>query len=307
MGRYVNEAVKALRAQKAVEFYRLKEAWISAVGPVLAGQAEPTRIRGSVLHVTVSSPAWSQEIGMQQRLILARLREQLRDAPNKIQCWVGQPHVAAPKKSAKGDAVPPEERAPWTDVAIPEHRQAKIEATLDELKDEGQRRKLRPLMEMAVRRELYFLDRGQLPCPLCGAMRAAEEDSCEDCARERVEEAERRILRLLAKKPWVKLREVMDLAPWAGRARIVRLKKQLLGNLMMQAWQLSEGEEGEALAARMSPQYRKLLIEITMLRCTLPKTSLKSRHFVYALGKRLGEAFLSAHAARRKAIPGPPK
>ena len=105
MGRYVNEAVKALRAQKAVEFYRLKEAWISAVGPVLAGQAEPTRIRGSVLHVTVSSPAWSQEIGMQQRLILARLREQLRDAPNKIQCWVGQPHVAAPKKSAKGDAV----------------------------------------------------------------------------------------------------------------------------------------------------------------------------------------------------------
>lgn len=300
MGRYVNEAVKALRAQKAIEFYRLKEAWMSAVGPILAGQAEPTRIRGSVLHVTVSSPAWSQEIGMQQRLILARLREHLREAPSKIVCWVGQPHLVG-RRSGGGKGLPAsEEGVPWAELVIPPHRMAKIEATLSELNDEGQRLKLRPLMELAVRRELYFLEQGLLPCPLCGTMRPPDHDSCDGCERERVEQAERRILRLLVKKPWIKLRDVMDLAPWAGRARIVRLKKQLLGNLIMQAWQLSEGKEGDALVALMTPRYRRLLIQITMLRCALPKTSLKARHFVYALGKRLGEAFLASHALRKK-------
>ena len=299
MGRYVDEAVKALKAQKAIEFHRLKEAWLDAVGPILAGQAEPTRIRGSVLHVTVSSPAWSQEINLQHRLILARLKQTLKQAPTKITCWVGQPHTAPTRRDDRARAETTEEQVPWAKVAIPEHRQAAIETTLSELHEEAQRAKIRPLLELAVKRELYFLEQGQLPCPICGTMRPAEHDSCDDCERERVEQAERRILRLLARKPWIKLRDVMDLAPWAGRARIVRLKKQLLANLLMQAWQLSEGDEGEALVARMTPEYRRLLIDITMLKCALPKTSLKARHFVYSLGKRLGEAFLESYKQKR--------
>lgn len=300
MGRYVNQAVKALRAQKAIEFYRLKEAWRHAVGPILASQAEPSRLRGNVLHVTVSSPAWSQEIGMQQRLILARLREHLREAPSKIVCWLGQPHAPAERTKSADESVAEEDRVPWANLAIPPHRVDKIEKTLAELNDEGQRKKLRPLLELAVRRELYLLEQGLLPCPECGAMRSPERDCCEKCERERLEQAERRILRLLARKPESKLQDVMDLFPWAGRGRIVRLKKQLLGNLLMQAWQLSEGKDGQDLVALMTPGYRRLLVQITMLRCALPKTSLKSRHFVYALGKRLAEAFLTSHAERKE-------
>ena len=300
MGRYVNQAVKALRAQKAIEFYRLKEAWRQAVGPILASQAEPSRMRGNVLHVTVSSPAWSQEIGMQQRLILARLREHLHQAPSKIVCWVGRPEAPAKPTRGSDEAVPEEDRVPWANLVIPPHRVKKIENTLAELNDEAQRKTLRPLLELAVRRELYLLEQGLLPCPDCGAMRSPERDNCERCERERVEQAERRILHLLVRKPESKLQDVMDLFPWASRSRIVRLKKQLLGNLLMQAWQLSEGKSGKDLVALMTPQYRQLLVQITMLRCALPKTSLKSRHFVYALGKRLAEAFLTSHADRKE-------
>lgn len=299
MGRYVDEAIKALKAQKAVDFHRLKEAWLEAVGPILAGQAEPTRIRGGVLHVTVSSPAWSQEINLQHRLILARLKRTLKDAPSRISCWVGQPHAAPAQRSGQPRPAQTEDHVPWAKTPLPEHRRTVIESTLADLQDEAQRAKIRPLMELAVKREIYFLELGQLPCPICGTMRPTEQDSCDACERERVEMAERRILRLLAKKPWSKLRDVMDLAPWAGRTRIMRLKKQLLANLLMQAWQLSEGDEGEALVARMTPEYRRLLIDITMLKCALPKTSLKARHFVYSLGKRLGEAFLESYKQKR--------
>lgn len=291
LGRYVNEAVKGLNAGKAIEFHRLKEAWMLAVGPVLAGQAEPTRIRGNTLHVTVSSPAWSQEIQMQQRLILERLKKHLHKAPTKIACWVGQPHLAStPTRPVKKESL--EEQVPWAGLAIPAHRQAGIEATLAALSDPSQREKLRPLVELAVRRELYHLAQGQLPCPFCGAMRAAEQDSCDACERERVERAERKLMRLMEKKPWLKIRDLQDLAPWAGRAHILRLRKALHSNLLMQAWQLSEGCEGEELAAKMTPAYRRLLVNVTMLRCYLPESSLKPFHFQHALGKRLAGAML---------------
>lgn len=293
VARYVDQAVKSLNAQKAVEFHRLKEAWLGAVGPVIAGQAEPTRIRGGVLHVTVSSPAWSQEIQMQQRLILGRLGEKLSTPPTKIACWVGQPHSAGADPSRGGEKKTGGEPPPWASTPIPDHRRQRIEATLAELTEPAQRDKLRPLIESAVRRELYHLNLGQLPCPQCGAMRPAEDDCCQRCLAERQAEAENRLMRVMAKKPWLKLRDLQDIAPWAGRGHILRLRKALHSNLLMQAWQMSEGLEGEALEAKMSPDYRRLLVGITMLRCYVPPDSLRPYHFTLALGKRLAGAYLA--------------
>lgn len=298
VGRYVDQAVKSLNAQKAVDFHRLREAWLDAVGPLIAGQAEPTRIRGGVLHVTVSSPAWSQEIQMQQRLILSRLRERLSNPPSKIACWVGQPH-AAPAARGGGPAKPQQERPPWASTPIPQHRQERIEATLAELSEPAQRDKLRPLIEIAVRRELYYLGLGQLPCPQCGAMRAAEVDYCDRCVAEHQAAAENRLMRVMAKKPWMKIRDLQDIAPWAHRGHILRLRKALHSNLLMQAWQLSEGLEGEALTAKMTPDYRRLLVGITMLRCYVPPASLRPFHFTHALGKRLGGAYLAKEKEER--------
>lgn len=292
IGRYVNDAVKALNAQKAVDFHKLKEAWYQAVGPILAGQAEPTRLRGSTLHVTVSSPAWSQEIQMQQRLILKRLKNQLASPPTKIACWVGQPHSAAPPRP-KERRLTAEAQVPWATAPIPADRQASIEATLTALSDPQQQEKLRPLLELAVRRELHYLALGQLPCPECGQMRPAEQESCDACLAERRERAENKLLRLMARRPWLKIRDLQDSAPWATRGQILRLRKALHSNLLMQAWQLSEGTEGAELEKKMNGDFRKLLLDVTMLRCYLPPASLRPHHFQHALGKRLSKAFLA--------------
>lgn len=275
-----------------------------AVGPIVASQAEPTKIRGQTLHVTVSSPAWSQEIQMQQRLILERLKSKLHKAPTRIACWVGKPYALPPGQKAQDKTESPDP-APWATTAIPDHRQARIEATLATLEDPGLQARLRPLIELAVRRELYFLERGQLPCPVCGALRPAREESCEDCRREKLEQAERKLTRLMARKPWLKIRDLQERAPWAGRAHVMRLRKALHANLLMQAWQLSEGLEGPQLEARMNRAFHKLLVDITMLRCFLPKDSLRPFHFRYALGKRLGDAYLSSIANETSNPPDP--
>lgn len=292
-GRYVHDAVKGLNAQKAVEFHQLKEAWYRAVGPVLAGQAEPTRLRGGVLHVTVSSPAWSQEIQMQQRLILQRLKKSMARPPSKIACWVGQPHTAPPEKERQAPSQ--ESQVPWASLTIPEHRQEGIETALAALSEPEQREKLRPLLELAVRRELYFLSRGYLPCPECGQMRPLDHDSCDVCHAERMALAENKLLRLMARKPWLKIRDLQDTAPWANRSQILRLRKLLHSNLLMQAWQLSEGTEGEELEKKMNPKLQQLLLDVTMLRCYLPESSLRPHHFQNALGKRLSRAFLARY------------
>lgn len=293
LGRYVNDAIRNLNAGKAIEFHRLREAWLQAVGPILAGQAEPTRVRGAILYVTVSSPAWSQEIQMQQRLILDRLKERLGRAPTKIVCWVGQPHaVVGPPSKSRGPAQ--EEAAPWVTVPIPSDRQARIESTLAELRDEGQRAKLRGLLELAVRRELYYLEQGQLPCPVCGSMRPIEEESCPTCRREKMEEAERKLMRVMARKPWLKIRDLQDIAPWAGRSQILRLRKALHSDLLRQAWQLAEGLEGEELTKKMTPEFQRLLVQVTMLRCYLPESSLRAFHFHHGIGKRMAAAYLAS-------------
>ena len=90
----MKSSVKSLKADKAVKLHRLKTAWLSAVGTFMGTQTEPTKIQGDTLFLIVSSPAWAQEIKLQQRLILRNLAKALKDnPPKKIVCWVGQPHT----------------------------------------------------------------------------------------------------------------------------------------------------------------------------------------------------------------------
>ncbi|MCK9229185.1 MAG: DUF721 domain-containing protein [Syntrophales bacterium] len=47
--------------------------WNRAVGPQIARQTEPLRLRGSVLYVTVSTPAWMQQLQYMNEEILEKV------------------------------------------------------------------------------------------------------------------------------------------------------------------------------------------------------------------------------------------
>jgi len=84
----------------------------------------------------------------------------------------------------------------------------------------------------------------------------------------------------------------MERTPGVTRTRFMKIRKQLLADLMLSAWQRTDGMEGEELIESMDEELRTLLMDITMLRCSLPAHSLKPKHFYFALGKRLAKGYL---------------
>lgn len=296
---FLPQAVKALKADKAVELHQLKLSWWAAVGPIIACQSEPLRLRGSFLYVITSSPAWSQEITLQQRLILSRLNKELKASLHKIVCRVGQPHTPRPSLQPSGrskDTV-----VAWLDEPIPLHRQQTIEATLSQLTDIDQQKKLRPLLELSVRRELYLTRQGLLPCSHCATLCSPSQTLCRSCQREELDKARAHLLRFIARKPWLAAKEIQEHAPWAHPYEIKHLKDQLRSNLLLQIWQLTHELEGVALQKVMTPALIRLALQVTMLTCRLPEQSLSPRHFLYALGRRIGGAYL-AHARLEQAL-----
>lgn len=293
LGSFVSRSVKELKADKAIELHRLKSDWLNSVGPFLGSQTEPISIKGKVLYLRVSSSVWAQEINLQQRLILDNLKKRMKSPPKKIVCWVGEVHQKKERPDSEPGPKEGEERVPWSDVEIPTDRLAGIKETLSTIADPGLKEKMRKLMELSVRRELYLLEHGQLPCPLCGNFRAAEEEICESCRREKAEEQERAVMRLLAKKPWLTAQEISERTPLKDRATFMRMRKTLLADWMLGAWQRTSGLEGEELIQSIDEKLRTLFLDITMLRCSLPVHSLQPKHFYFALGKRLASGYLN--------------
>jgi predicted nucleic acid-binding Zn ribbon protein len=57
--------------------YQIWDVWDSVVGPHLALQAQPHKIRNMVLWVNVSSSTWMQELEFMKHLIIERLNEHI--------------------------------------------------------------------------------------------------------------------------------------------------------------------------------------------------------------------------------------
>lgn len=287
----MGKSVRSLKAEKAIELHRLKSAWLDAVGPFMGTQTEPVKMKGRTLFLVVSSSMWAQEINLQQRLIIQKLKSTLKTPPNKIVCWVGDPHAKRQAPVTKVET-PEEELVPWKHLPVPEERQEGIEKTVATIEDEGLKKKMRKLLELAVQREIYLTAQGQLPCPLCGNFRPSEWDICKDCHRERQAERERKVMRLLAQRPWLTAEDLAEQTPIKSRTAFMEIRRKLLANLMLQAWQRTSGLEGAELKQAMDQELRTLLMDITMLRCSLQAHALRPKHFYFALGKRLAKGYL---------------
>lgn len=293
VGSFVSKTIHSMNASRAIELHQLKSAWMDAVGPFVGTQTEPVKVRGDTLFLVVSSPVWAQEIKLQQRLILDKLRKALpKHHLKKLTCWVGEPH-AAPARKRSTEEIPAEESVPWKDFPLPRERKEKIEATVATIEDEGLREKMRRLLELSVKRELYLVEEGQLPCPHCGKFRPPSQDLCDSCRRETQERLERRVMRLLSQKPWLSAKDVAEQTPLQDRTTFMAIRKKLLGNLMLSAWQRTSGLKGQELCESMDQPLRDLLLDITMLRCNLAAHLLKPKHFYFALGRRLAEGYLN--------------
>jgi len=124
-----------------LEEYRVWLVWEACVGPQIASQARPLRLRDGVLEVRVSQPVWMQQLQLLKPQLLAKLNQRLDSAPLKdIYLKRGSLNPA----TAEEDVLPP---LRWRQTTLDDEERTAIEAAAAGLHDDELRTRLQRLME----------------------------------------------------------------------------------------------------------------------------------------------------------------
>jgi hypothetical protein len=113
--------------------------WEKAVGPQIAKNARPLRIRDGILELRVVHPVWMQQLQMLKPQILKKLNERLEGAQIRDLYF---------RRGKIAEQVPAEAPSPanqWRQVELSDDEQQQIERSLQGLNDPELRRHLRQL------------------------------------------------------------------------------------------------------------------------------------------------------------------
>jgi len=144
----LEQALARIGLDRRLDDYRVWQAWDEVVGRTISRNAQPVRLDGSRLIVTVRSSTWLQELSLLQRELIVRLNEWMqREVVRELFFVVGRVEHHTPASAlARGkgpkrlgepqgqrpnrgeEAVPHEESPPTTSDLSPE-----VAATFDRL------------------------------------------------------------------------------------------------------------------------------------------------------------------------------
>ena len=145
VGQLLEGLLRAKGMEDKVARYRVWLAWDRAVGPQIAAQARPVRIRENTLEIRVASPVWMQQLQLLKPRILAKLNDALGEqAFTDIYLRRG--------KVEKRDAPAPKQPT-WRDASLDADEQAQIEQTLADISDPDLRGAMRRVLERQKRLE----------------------------------------------------------------------------------------------------------------------------------------------------------
>lgn len=120
LGRYLGDVGRSLGLEGAVETGAVFKRWPEIVGEAIAAKARPTSLKGGVLRVCASTPAWATEIGY----LAGRIREKAnaiagRELVSEVRVWTspdqGAPSPTPPSADGRGAAVPPPRKGRFDD------------------------------------------------------------------------------------------------------------------------------------------------------------------------------------------------
>lgn len=145
VGKLLEDLLRARGMEDKVARYKVWLAWDRAVGPQIAAQARPIRIRENTLEIRVASPVWMQQLQLLKPRILAQLNDALGEqAFTDIYLRRGKvdkPGAPAPKQPT------------WRDVSLDAEDQKQIEAALAKVGDPTLRTSMRRVLERQKRLE----------------------------------------------------------------------------------------------------------------------------------------------------------
>jgi len=77
VGEVLEQSLKRFDLSSRLNEYGVWPIWNNVVGPTVARNAQPEKIRNGVLFVKVSSPVWMQQLQYMKDLILEKLNQRL--------------------------------------------------------------------------------------------------------------------------------------------------------------------------------------------------------------------------------------
>ena len=136
LGDIVERTVKRLPLSRRLEDYAVWTVWDDTVGPAIARNARPEKLRNGTLFVRVRAPAWMQQLHYMKDIMLEKLNRELgREVITNIFFVVGEVTAEPPRE----DPTDPVEPAAVDTTRLPEQ-------ALDGIDDPELRDSLRRLL-----------------------------------------------------------------------------------------------------------------------------------------------------------------
>ena len=143
LGEILDKSLKRLDLSGRLMEYAVWPIWNDAVGPTIARNAQPEKIRHGTLFVKVSSPVWMQQLQYMKEAIAEKLNQGLRrEVVKNVFFFVGKVETEVPGQKPGSDQ-----------SSAPSQPEAKLdEETLRSVKDPEIRRALRRLFAVHSRK-----------------------------------------------------------------------------------------------------------------------------------------------------------
>lgn len=118
LGEVLSKSLKRLDLSSRLDEYGVWPIWNQTVGPTIARNAQPEKIRNGTLFVKVTSPVWMQQLQYMKEMISEKLNQKLgTEIVRNIFFVVGKVESDVPESEAQAS---PPRAAPQPDAALDE-------------------------------------------------------------------------------------------------------------------------------------------------------------------------------------------
>ena len=108
LGQVLHKSLKRLELSTRLDEYGVWPVWNEVVGPAIARNAQPEKIRNGTLFIKVTSPVWMQQLQYMKEMITERLNQRLKaNIVRNILFVVGQINIEAAAVDSKPTAQSP--------------------------------------------------------------------------------------------------------------------------------------------------------------------------------------------------------
>ena len=141
LGELLAELLSRQGMHDKLEEYRVWLVWEACVGPQIAAQARPLRLRDGILEVRVSQPVWMQQLQLLKPQLLKKLNERIEGVPLKD---IYLKRGALTVQKDEEDSAP---RIEWKKVSLSDEDRSGINKATEALADSELRSHLKRLLE----------------------------------------------------------------------------------------------------------------------------------------------------------------